>query len=130
WVAAFKPHDDQAAPSSLDHHPADLFLRIGMHGFLLSDVNVLAILAGKFEQMLVGEIVVQHRIGDGEQLAALPSNQVGVAGPRSHPINLAHAAPYTDSRICFPPSAKSSSPSERPSAAASATGPVDSLRTI
>ena len=89
-VAALQPNDREPAPRALDHHGADLFLREGVHGFLLADVDALAILAREIEQVLVGKMIVEHGVGEGEQLAALPGDEVRVARAGSNQIDLTH----------------------------------------
>ncbi len=84
-IAAFEPDHRQPAPRALDHHAADLFLRERMHRLFLADVNALAIFARQVQQVLVGEMVVEDGVGDGEQLAALPRDQVGIARVRRRP---------------------------------------------
>ena len=91
-VAAFEPHHVEAAPRAIDHHGADFFLRKRVHRFLFADVNAFAILGREIEQVFVGEVIVEDRIGDREQLAAFPGDEVGIAGAGADEIDLVHAS--------------------------------------
>ena len=80
------------APRPLDHHAADLFLRIRVHGFLFPDVDAFAILAGEIQQVLVGQVIVEHGIRKRQQLAAFPGDEIRIARTGANQINLAHDA--------------------------------------
>src|SRR5579871_4964462 len=134
-IAAFEPDHGEPASRPLNHHAGDFFLREGVYGFLLADVDAFAVLGRELEQVLAGEVIVEDCVSACEELATLPGDQVRIARPGSNQVNLAHvlslkstSAPYTASSIFAPPWANSSSPSALPSAAAWEAGPLASFR--
>src|ERR1051326_6999179 len=89
-VAAFEPNDREAAARAVDHHAADFFLREGVDGFFLADVDVLAVFGSEIEQMFVGEVIVEDAVGDREELAAFPGDEAGIAGACAYQIDFGH----------------------------------------
>ena len=66
----------EPAPGALDEHGADFFLRDGVVGFLLADVDALGVGRGEVEQGGVGEVVEEDGVGVFEHAAAFDRDQL------------------------------------------------------
>ncbi len=89
-IAALQPHHREPPARPVDKHLADLFLCVGVHGFLLPYIKPLGCGRCEFEQRVIGQMIVEDGVGRGEDAPALPGDQFGIAGPGAHEIYLIH----------------------------------------
>ena len=89
-VAALESHHRQPAARALDKHRTDLILSEGVKRFFLADVDALGLGRSQVDQGRTRQMVEEHDIGVFQDAAALPGNQVGIAGPRPDQIDLTH----------------------------------------
>ena len=90
-VAALQPDHRQAAPGALDQHGADLFLREGVVGFLLADVEPLGVRRGEVEQRVGRQVVVEDGVGLFEDAAAFDGDELGIAGSGADQVDPSRA---------------------------------------
>ena len=91
-ISALEPHDSEAAPRTVNHHGANLFLRMSVDSFLLADVDQLGARWRETQQRLIRKVVVEDNVGALENSAALAGDQTGVAGSRAHQVHRLHTA--------------------------------------
>src|SRR5262249_24772957 len=91
-VAALQTHDDRMFIGLRDEQAVDLRLRPQLLGTLepaLADVDQFGAGGRMFENLRVDQVVVDHAVGFGDQIARLEREQARIARPRADQINLA-----------------------------------------
>ena len=88
-VAALQAQHALALQGQLDHQVADLLLRQGVIGALLADIDALGVAAHPVHDRGVDQPVVEHHVGFLHQAEGPERQQVRVARPGAHQIDLA-----------------------------------------
>ncbi len=92
-VAALESHDNHSPPGLLDEQAVDLRLPdTGLSAFF-ADKNDLGIGPGVSEKFLIGEIVVNHHVGQLKAPPPLEGQQPRIPGPGADEINSPRTGP-------------------------------------
>ena len=77
------------SPGQLDQERADLILRQFVIVGLFADIDALGLPPHQIHHPFVGEPVVEHDIGLLHQAKGAESQEIGIARPRAHQVDLA-----------------------------------------